>query len=265
MGIDVERHTVRTIPQGLGVGLPWQNYTGVNAASLDDTLTTLDPDWWYDWKFGQMGRGGYFPMLWACDRTTAAQRATFNQAVAAAQTDPERLWFLGNEPERSDQSNTTVHAFGAAAKEFRRRLPTTPIALPGVMVNDAGMYWLAGYHLLCQQGRAIVPDYIHVHIYADVWENWRDQLNRIRDWARDAGWPDLLLVTETAYGGPSEVSAAATAGNLAIMQRVKAALKVGDARAVAWMSSRWKDWPGPGSDLLKADGTLSTVGEAFVA
>ena len=113
--------------------------------------------------------------------------------------------------------------------------------------------------------RAIKPDYLHVHIYADTWENWRDILNRVRTWARQVDFPDLLLVTETAWAGNSEVSAASVAGNLEIMQRVKAALKVSDVRAAAWMSSRWEDWPGPASDLLTAEGTLTQVGTAFVA
>jgi len=258
---------MRTIPQGLGCGLPWQNHE-VDAASLDAALTTLDPDWWHNWKFDQMPRVGYFPTLWRCSYATAEYSATFNAAVAAAQTDPGRLWFLGNEPERSDQSNTTPLAFGRAARRFRRLLPDTPLALPGVMLtmrkDDPGFEWLTVYHRLVLQGKALKPDYLHYHNYAYVWEQWRDIHNRVRDWCRDAGWPDLLIVTETAYAGQSEVSAASVAGNLEIMQRVKAALKVSDVRAAAWMSSRWHDWPGPASDLLTAGGTLTQVGTAFV-
>jgi len=263
---------VQVIPRGLGGGFPWQNH-GINAAGLDTALSILNPEWWHDWKFGQIGRPGYFPSLWRCSRTTTAYIAEFNLAVAAAKTNPDILWFLGNEPERRDQSNTGVHTFTRAVKAFRKALPGTPIALPGVMVtdrpNDPGMYWLAGYNKLVQAEpektrHLLIPDYIHYHNYAYVWEEWRNNHDRVRSWARAAGWPDLMIVTEAAWAGGGEQTMQSDLGNLSILDRVKRAIKVSDIRAGAWMSSQWHDWPGPASNLLTGSYSLTTIGKEFV-
>jgi hypothetical protein len=251
------------MPVGLGCGIPWQNHE-VNAAVLDNALATLSPSWFYDWKHGQMHRPGYHGMLWACDRTTYEQRVAFNAAVAAAKSKPERLFFLGNEPERVDQSQTTVWAFGAAAKEFRRRVPNVPLALPGIMINDAGLYWMAGYHVLVGMGKALVPDFWHVHNYAWTTEQWENNLERFQRWTRDAGMVRPIIVSETAgaMGGYPTMTSDAT--NLLLMERVKAALRAGDIQAAAWMSSMWHAWPGPASDLLRADGRVTSLGREFV-
>ena len=64
------------IPSGLGIGVPHQCYEdyGMN---LDAILHILNPSWWYTWKYDQLDRPGYVPMVWRCTALVKASVPTF--------------------------------------------------------------------------------------------------------------------------------------------------------------------------------------------
>ena len=85
----------------LAVGIPWQ-HAETDAGYYSRVWKQLGEPDWYTWKADCIGRPGFTPMAWKPKPGPA-----FTKVLQAAQRGPRQLWFLGNEPERAEQSDTS--------------------------------------------------------------------------------------------------------------------------------------------------------------
>ena len=231
-------------PVGFGVGCPWQN------AEADNTwyqrvLDLLQPPWWYDWQFHQIGRDGYVPMLWAMRRD-----GYYAEAMSKARAYPRTFWLMGNEPEAPEQSATDP---SEAAETMRRWMYDTGVrfAAPGVILNNRGFAWLDDY--LAFGGP--VPMAWHVHNYAQTVEAWSLWLDEFNHWMYDNKVLRPVIVSETAIDKQDmneQVPLLAVIGN---------ALSAHKVQAVAWFSAEYAShsW----TNLTEGD-ELTSLGKHFV-
>lgn len=207
--------------------------------NLDAILHILNSPWWYTWKYDQLDRPGYTPMVWRCTKDW------IERALPLALEEPERMWLLGNEPERLDQSNTPPDEFADNARRWA--LAGLPFAAPGVLWNEQGRKWLEEY--LSAGGPE--PDAWHFHIYAWSAGHFLAEIASMnRMWSRR---PIII----------SECAGAVDNANLDVMRGVKEALRTGRIQAAAWFSARYEAFDDP--SLLTADGQLTEIGAAFTA
>lgn len=47
----------------IGIGIP-PPHGEANAAYYASVCERLQPEWWHDWRHGQIGAPGYAPMIW---------------------------------------------------------------------------------------------------------------------------------------------------------------------------------------------------------
>ncbi len=235
------------IPTGFGVGLPWQRAEN-EPAWYYDALDRLRPAWWHNWKYGRLNMDGYIPMLWRCNVDAV------NTALPSVQRQPGRLWLLGNEPERADQSDTPPGSFAEGVRRFRHM--TEPLgvrfALPGILwdVFDHGRAWLNDY--LAAGGP--LPDCWHIHLYDYRGQAWTKRLHGALEYL--AGLRDLpVIVTECASWSAQT--------NADVLQAVRQALRAGNIQAAAWFSAYDELWEAP--SLLTENGKLTKLGDLFVA
>lgn len=234
---------------GLGVGLPWQ-HAEADEDYYQRALGTLMPPWWYSWKFDAIDFifPPFLPMVWAMKADGAA-----NQAVTAAGYGP-RLWLLGNEPERADQSNTSPET-AALFSLWWRGTAQGEWAGPGVLIGLPAAYdWLDAY---LAAGGAI-PDAWAVHNYGWTADQWDNNLGPFLLWMQRRGVAKPVIVTECASWDRS------LPAQQAIMRRVRTAIEQGNIQAACWYSSRDPFGPFRGADLLTAEGELTPLGEQYV-
>jgi hypothetical protein len=264
--------TVRSAPTGKGVLAPWQNHE-VNASALDNAVSVLRPGWMHDCKHGQLRKYlNYYATLWRCSRTTAVECAQFNAFIHSVRYDPSRMILVGVEPNQRDQSNTSVHAFVAALKELRRRLPSTPVAIPGVVLNPSGWTWLGGYYILKERAESaakpnpLIPERWQVDLFPQSRQHLFDLVGDFNRWKVQAGMNAPTMIRELAYGfAPgSYPTPASDAKNREIMDAANELLKQGEIVAWGWATTRWHLWPGHVSDLLNPNDSLTPLGRAFL-
>lgn len=225
---------------GLGVGLPWQNGQYARA------LGALRPAWWYNWLYDQYDYiwPAYAPMVWAMKMDAASASAERRSHQGP------RLWLLGNEPERPDQSNTPP----AQAADFSRwwaDAASGTFACAGVLLGLPPAYaWLDVY--LAAGG--MVGAYWHVHNYGWTPDQWDGNLTPFLSWMRANRVERPVIVSECAswdQGLPAQ---------MAIMDRVQVALAAGNIVAACWYSSRDPFGAFRGADLLTETGELTELG-----
>jgi hypothetical protein len=228
--------------KGWGCGVPWQRAES-EPAWYHDALATLQPDWWYNWKWDQVGKwDNYYPMIWRCDMEWVAR------ALPAVKANADRMWLLGNEPERADQSNTDPHTFAAAVDALRHAVGSwaVPIALPGILWNDHGQAWLREY---LEAGGA-KPDAWHFHVYCST----AGQVSSMVD-HMIAVYGDRPIII-------SEVAGAVDGANEDVMRGVRNVLADGRIQAAAWFSAYYDKWEAP--SLLTESGKLTRLGDMFI-
>jgi len=228
------------LPTGFGVGIPWQRAEN-EPAWYYDALDRLHPAWWHNWKYDRTGMAGYYPMLWRTDMESLAA------ALPTMREYADRLWLLGNEPERVQQSNTEPHTFAATVQALRAVMPELPIALPGILWNDEGRAWLAEY----KAAGGPLPDVWHFHIYCYS----ADQVWSIVDHMRSAYGDRPIII--------SEIAGAVDDANEDVMRGVRRALADGRIQAAAWFSAYDEVWPDP--NLLTDNCTLTRLGDVYIA
>lgn len=224
------------IAPGLFAGVPIQN----GATFAQRAVETLQLAHWYDWS-----EDGQIAMLWRCGPSEArnAKRRT-------------GLWLLGNEPEREEQSNTSPQEFVAGVRQWQQSR-STPIALPGVLLDLDGIEWIEAY--LADNGP--IPDFWHVHIYAwniahwlDLWEKWEMTMHSYR-----AERPTIISECACWSEKPDD--------QIALMEGIATQIIVRPLiHSAFWFSAHYgtqqKFWRR--SDLLDGDGTLTAVGQHFL-
>ena len=235
----------------LGCCLPHQNAEAA-PAWYGRALELLQPASWYNWKFDQTAEPHYVPMLFALRND-----AYMVDAIRVARGNKRRMWLLGNEPERKDQSDTPANEAADAVALWKRRTDN-PIAAPGILWDAWGQRWLEDY--LSADGP--IPDYFAIHIYAHtagqwlvLWEEWREWMS----------WNNLEL--------PTIVSECASWSDgiedqKAVIDVARQTLRTDSILHSAYFFSAhygsykpfWKH-----SDLLTADGALTELGRYFVA
>lgn len=228
----------------LGAGFPRQVLPDPSAA-----LVALQPAWWYDWHYDQIGRAGYLPMMYS--RLSPTMESYMLRH-------PGSLWLGPNEPELGEQANMTpddcANAVQAAMALGVR------VSLPAVRLTPTGYWsadWLDRYLTIWNGRHAGNPDREHamlaVHIYAvadvaawlDLFATWRGLLH---------GWglSGATLVTETNADHGDEAAQAA------LLRGLLAAWPAGLV-GIGWFSAQWRQhteanlWRG---DRLTALGSI---------
>lgn len=121
----------------------------------------------------------------------------FTKVLQAAQRGPRQLWFLGNEPERAEQSDTSPADFADAMRTWRA-LVGGPWAGPGILWGDPGRVWLDAYLRL----GGPIPDVWAIHIYGSLdIAGWLDQYNHALGWLSSRNLHQPVWVTETNGSG----------------------------------------------------------------
>ena len=163
---------------------------------------------------------------------------------------PERLWLVLNEPERSDQADVTPgEAIGITAA-----VATTGAswACCGTIASDNS--WLDAY----LDGGGIVPDVWHIHAYGiETPQQWQSQLGSFYAWMDGRGVARPVIVSETNAGG---ADADVQAELLAYVRQATAE----DDRLIAvfWFATTY--YSAGDAALFDATGELTAVGAAFV-
>jgi hypothetical protein len=232
-------------PSGFGVGIPHQcveDYGMDNAA----ILRTLRPPWWYDWKYQHLDDPLYVPMVWKMDVEWLAA------ALPTIASNVDRLWMLGNEPERQKQSNTMPDVFANAVNYLRSELGDWAVefAVPGVLWDELGyghgVVWMEEYERI----GGYLPDTLHFHLYNYTARHIQHCIGTLR-----RKYPNKRLII-------SECAGAVNAANGQVMDAISGAIKKGDIQAAAWFSAYYEKWHGP--DLLDRTYTLTDAGMQYV-
>lgn len=143
---------------------------GMNQHWLNDTqkmLEMLNPPCWYDWGMREeyFVDSGYSPMLWRVNN-----KNLLNAGELAIKY-PGKTWFVYNEPEGSDQANTTPEIaaewFDKAYKIIKNNDPSALVGCCGIMIRTSGIEWMNQF----KPGNK--PDFYHIHIYATNKSDWK--------------------------------------------------------------------------------------------
>lgn len=233
---------------GLGAGIPWQLADG-QPAYYAGVAFLLDCAWWMNWKYDCYGHiyRPYVPMLWAMRADGAAGEAMRLSAGG------HKLWLVGNEPERADQSNTPPDD---AAKFSVVWAGVTDVAWagPGVLLGlEAAYTWLDAYLV----AGGIVPNYWAVHNYAWNEVQWGDFLEQFKAWMRKRRVERPIMVTETACWGPY------LGDQMKVMDAAAGALERGEIEAACWYAAKDPFGVLSAADLLTESGSLTELGEHF--
>jgi len=233
------------IPNGFGVGIPWQRAAD-DPLWYSRVLKKLQPTCWYNWLNDQTHHANYTPMLWRCNAVNVANTLFTAQAVG------EQLWFIGNEPEQTSQSNTTPQDFVDGVIAWQESVGGQ-IALPGLYWDtyEHGKAWLDEYVRL----GGPIPDYWAVHMYQPAGHQWRAGFPGMIEHLRGIADIPILL---TECGGSYNDEACI----LEVMHEVWLAVERGDVQA-AWWFSAYYEADMPHNNLLTDDGKLTPIGEAY--
>lgn len=189
----------------LRVCLPWQ-WAEKDAGYYDRVRARLGNPFFYNHKHDLLSGDPatrYTPMLYACKRD-----GHFDRALMAARTYPRRMWLIGNEPERADQSDTSPAEFAKAAALWAAQTAGRSfMALPGILWGDEGRAWLEGY--LAQPNRTI-PGVWAIHIYgSSTPEAWDAQYRHAQRWFAEHKVSRPVWPTETNCYSPDPARAIA--------------------------------------------------------
>lgn len=227
--------TPSNLPEGMCIGIPFSN-----DAPVAPILADLGSSCWYDWHFGSHS-DGYVPMLFSSGASGSELQIMRRQ--------PERLWFVLNEPERPGQAD--MEPGEAIAVTQQVDATGASWACCGTIAWDSE--WLDAY----LHGGGLVPDYWHIHIYgaqdASGWDAYLDDFYRWMD-SRDVARP--VIVSETnAFG-------AGTDEQCELLEHVAERVE-DDERllAVFWFSTRYGN--GIEASLYDEFGNLTKIGETF--
>jgi hypothetical protein len=230
----------------IGVGIP-PLHGEPDAAYYADVCAKLEPPWWYDWRYGQIGTPGYRPMIWWL-RTT---EDNFVLGLEAAAQNPNEMFLLGNEPELNGVQPDEA---ARAMRTWQKRVGSWAVEYAACGVNvslhriSGALAWLDGY---LREG-GVVPPLWHVHVYGDAGQFVR-ALAIFEQWMDDNHVRRPVIVSEFAH----EIEYAP------LMLAVERMIDDGRLHSAAWFSAYYEDWPEP--SLLTAGGELTQIGEAYVA
>ena len=230
------------LPQGFGLAIPWQNEefsTGYYKRVLDK----LKPPCWYNHKFDSSGKR-YTPMLYQ------ASDATWNEQGISASGIGDRIWFVGNEPERQSQGDETPEEF-ASGVEYWEQSINKPFAVPGVLWGEDGAEWWGEYSSL----GAPDSDAYHIHIYAHSADDWTRQLLD----AKKVFCDKPMIVSEC--GGWSLMPMLQSE----IMQAVHTAIALKWIPAAFWFSAHYGTWDPywSATDCLDSQEAITDVGRSY--
>lgn len=233
-----------TMPYGMGCGIPHQ-LESASLGYIERTLGILWPPNFYTWKYNHLDiiYPFYLPMVFDMRVNDAA-----NRAMQLSHYGP-RLWLLGNEPERKDQSNIPPEE----AAQFSHVWADTAggeWAAPGVLLGSPDAYtW---YDTYLQTG-GLVGICHHVHIYALTPEHFDNQLRDFEQWMRDKRIERPILVTECASWSPH------LSDQIKVMDRVWETVQRESIISAMWYSSHtYPGGPLGFANLLTDDGTAVT-------
>lgn len=216
----------------------------------------LEFDWYHRWSVSasdEIEGRTHVPMVWS-PRDTQSARAIRKSASG-------EFFFLGNEPERADQSNTSVEEsmpFWGLWKDHRRW------AGPGILVSGQGKRWFREWAHRCRED-GIDPPAIHVHIYTKCYspDHWMAEVDKVRGWLHYEDWGNKpLYISETCnYTAPGREQ-------FTVMEGMRAALDQDIIHGAAWFAPNTKGQesfePRWGfSDLFDDEGELTEAGKAW--
>ena len=162
------------LPSGFGLGIPHQN-AELEPEYYGRTLRKFHPDCYHNWLF-DLDDSRYFPTLWDTSWAIDKRKKILNSPSAKT----EKVWFLGNEPEVSSQSNTGAGNAVKYARYWKANIGL-PFAMPGILWGEGGRDWWSEYRRL----GGPKPDVYHMHIYAYSAESWISQLEDVLRTFRD--------------------------------------------------------------------------------
>ena len=229
-------------PTGFGVAIPWQN-AEVDPAYYQRAINKLKPPCWYNHKFDGIGPK-YTPMLWQ-----ASSVEKYASGVSASGIG-DKVWFVGNEPEISSQSDDTPEEF-ASGVEFWDKNINKPFAVPGILWSEKGRAWWIDYKKL----DAPESDCYHIHIYAYGAEDWMRQLQDALKVFNDKP----LIVSEC--GGWFLMPMLQSE----IMQSVYTAIALKWISAAFWFSAHYGTYEScwSSTDCLDANESITDVGRSY--
>ena len=234
---------------GFGVGLPGETQQE-GILHHGKMLDMLKASWWYDWMDLVPEDRRYVPMvrrLW---------RDNFSDAFVLGQRDRTRYWFMGNEPDRKDQDDTTPEQFAKNMKAWQANVGSH-IAVPGVLIDDGGIAWLDEF---LRFSRLPVNMRWHIHIYANDGLEWTQKWKRFQRWMVDNRFHSPVVVSETA-------SMSTTVGNqLEVMTTAYNTLRSNKwLVGVGWFSAHYSTFRREyeRTDLFNKRGVITVLGEWF--
>lgn len=155
-------------------------------------IAALSPPCWMNWRHQKwaLDDTAFVPMVWKPSDSGLAE------AVALDAQYPERIWLIGNEPERPDQNNLSGKDFASIMS--RNELPTTFACCGNAIWNGAGSdigKWQDEY--LANGGP--VPDYwsITLHGVNNV-ALWDDFMRTYFEWWKRSGQSKPIIIHETS-------------------------------------------------------------------
>lgn len=230
---------------GFGVGAPWQNAVG-HSDYYNRMLGVLRPPVWANWLYDRVDYiyPSYLPQVWAMRIDDNS-----NRAITQSQYGP-RLWLLGNEPERADQSNVAPETAAIFSRLWAEHAKGE-WAAPGVLLGLPEAYqWLDAY----LEADGAIPNIWHVHMYAWTAHHWDEMLGQFQSWLRANGLDRAIIVSETASWDNT------LPAQMDIMDRVRAAIGQGNIIAAMWFSSDYPSWR---HTSLYVNGELTELGRHY--
>lgn len=175
-----------------GYSHPWQ-MEEVFDVQIEDVRTILPETSWFNWKYDHASDPLYVPMMWHLWISDY-----FDKGVAVGEEFPGRLWFCGNEPDRSQQATMPVTSFIQGLQTFRSRVDCT-VAAPGTLiVNYSGLNWVKSFL------EQYTPDKLLFHVYGyNDPKEWMDFWNGFKDnWYLQNGKGLPVILNEVGGNNP---------------------------------------------------------------
>ena len=171
-------------------------------------LDTCTHDWYTARQFLEEPR--HTPSIW-----NHVYRPTMRNLAALADAYPGRTWLLYNEPELPSQANTTPGDAAIHARYWTEAIGDNgTTACCGVSVDERLPWdaWLENY--LTAGG--VMPDYWHIHIYAEnpeaferrwaLWQAWNAEHGNLPTIISEAGFGQEMYAYYLEWSHPDALS-----------------------------------------------------------
>lgn len=175
-----------------GLHEPWKHWPVY--LEMTEQLDACTMNWYTAPQFLEEPR--HWPSVW-----NPVYRPSVRQLVAWSDAYPGRTWLLFNEPERIDQADTSPFDAAIHVRYWTEAIGDNGrTACCGVLIQTNWHGWAEWLRLYLQAGGP-VPNYWHIHIYADTPEQFDAALATWDAWnaERGGGLPTIISEVGRTY------------------------------------------------------------------